>query len=150
MIEVRNPFACRICSRSFQSCQHDPSLVDLGSFRACPITPSLGASVGLSVGCPPYEVVALEAALMSSDRVREVDARTDGAPTDLGCAEQRRLTLVVVVVVGSRIMSELASPKPIKISFLFSQFAFRPSLCPSVCPSVVAVSRVCVWRGVTC
>ena len=70
---------------------------------------------------------------MSSDRVREVDARTDGAPTDLGCAEQRRLTLVVVV--GSRIMSELASPKPIKISFLFSQFAFRPSPCPSVRPS---------------
>ena len=135
MIEVRNAFECRICSRSFQSCQHDPSLVDLGSFRACPITPSLGASVGLSVGCPPYEVVAVEAALMSSDRVREVEARTDGAPTDLGCAEQRRLTLVVVVVVGSRIMSELASPKPIKISFLFSQFAFRPSLCPSVRPS---------------
>ena len=71
---------------------------------------------------------------MSSDRVREVDARTDGAPTDLGCAEQRRLTLVVVVA-GSRIMSERASPKPIKISFLFSQFAFRPSLCPSVHPS---------------
>ena len=148
MIEVRNPFACRICSRSFQSCQHDPSLVYLGSFRACPITPSLGASVGLSVGCPPYEVVAVEAALMSSDRVREVDARTDGAPTDLGCAEQRRLTLVVVVVVGSRIMSELASPQ----NRLKSHFSSRnsPSVLPSVPLSVVAVSRVCVWRGVTC
>ena len=64
-------------------------------------------------------------------RSRSRGRRTGGAPTELGCAEQRRLTLVVVVVILWQLDHERASEPP--QNRLKSHFSSRNSL--SVCMS---------------